>query len=141
MYKQSCFWPRRTAQNHLKIPAWRFLACQLQWWWLEVCLTKTLWDIVCILLNNGNFQNNPHLGILPHTPLLALPFTLPRWNWSLLKYTYPWPSHKKRVWSENWQNCEMSFFLLYFTYFKCWLRFLRNDRLICLHMFHYLCWD
>ena len=25
-------------------------------------------------------------------------------------------------------------FLSYFTYFKCWLRYLRNDRLICLHI-------
>ena len=41
---------------------------------------------------------NPHLGILPYTPLLPLPFALPRWNLILIKkHPFPWPSHKKKV--------------------------------------------
>ena len=31
-----------------------FWECKLQWWWLEVCLTNSLWDKVCISINNEN---------------------------------------------------------------------------------------
>ena len=66
----SCFWLGRTAPNHLKVPAYRFLACQLQWWWLKVCPTNSLWYNVCILLNNGNFAKIILiLGFSPIPPL------------------------------------------------------------------------
>ena len=81
---QSCFWPGRTTQNHLKIPAYMFLGIPIAMVVVRSCLTKSSWDKICILLNNGNFaKNNPHLGILPIPPLTPL-FCPPQINLMLI---------------------------------------------------------
>ena len=74
-----------------------FWACWLQWWWSEVCLTKSLRDKFCILLNNGNFGKITLIfGFLHIFP--SYPFLLPSPDeiWSLSKKC-PWPSNKKNV--------------------------------------------
>ena len=56
-----------------------FLACQLQWWWSEVCVISSLWDKFCILLNNGNFAKiSLTLSFFPHTLLLTPSFCPPQ---------------------------------------------------------------
>ena len=79
-----------------------FWACQLQWWWLKVCLTNSLWDKVCILLNNGNFVKIILSLGFSLIPPLTPSFCLPRWNMILIPQKCPWPTHKKRVqaWNE-----------------------------------------
>ena len=96
-YLEVIFWPGRL----LKI-TWKFLhigfwACWLQWWWLELCLTNSLWDKICILLNNGNFANKTLIFGFSYTPLFPLHFALPRWNLILIPIKCHWPSHKKKV--------------------------------------------
>ena len=97
-YKESCFWPGRTAQNHLKISAYRFLGMAIA---VAVVrsLTKSLWDKVCILLNNGNFAKITISEGFSPIPPLTPSFWPPQMKFDSLlkKHPYPWPSHKKKV--------------------------------------------
>ena len=86
------WWPYLFQKTHkvvfdqeelLKI-TWKFVhlafwMCLSQWWWLEVCLTSSLLDKVCISLYNGNFcKKNSWFGVSLITPF-TLPIALPRW--------------------------------------------------------------
>ena len=76
--KQSCFWPGRTAQNHLKVCTFSFLDVLI-----TMVVVSSLSDQqfvkVCISLYNGNFaKKNPWFGV-SLIPPFTLPFGLPRW--------------------------------------------------------------
>ena len=92
-----------------------FLACWLQWWWLEVCLTNSLWDKVCISLNNGYFakkkKKHLFLGFSPY-PLLPLSFCHPQMKF----YPNPpqnfldLPIRKKYIWWRKMEHFAAIFF-------------------------------
>ena len=110
---QNCFLPRRTAQNHLKVPVERFLGMPITVMVIR-SLTNSLWDKVCILLNNGNFakkKNALQFGLLPHTP--SYPFLLysPDEIWSLSKKVFGLPIRNVN----RWRNME-HFAAIFFRY-------------------------
>ena len=106
------WWPYLFQKTHkvvfdqeelLKI-TWKFVhlafwMCLSQWWWLEVCLTSSLLDKVCISLYNGNFAKKHLILGSPHTPSYPFLLSSPDEIWSLSKKNkkHPWPSHKKNV--------------------------------------------
>ena len=113
--KQSCFWPGRTAQNHLKVVHLAFWMCLSQWWWSEVCLTSSLLDKVCISLYNGNFAKKkpdlespsyPHLLFLLPSQMMFDPY--PNKTKSILDLHI----RKKSIW---WRNME-HFAAIFFRY-------------------------
>ena len=48
---QSCFYQKELLKITWKSLPKGFKACWLQWWWLEVCLTNSLWDILVTNIN------------------------------------------------------------------------------------------
>ena len=82
---QSCFDHEELIKISWKSLHVGFLAYQLQWWLLEVCLTNGSWDNVCILLNNGILQKKKktYFGLLPHTPAEPFLLSFPDEIWSL----------------------------------------------------------
>ena len=123
------WWPYLFQKTHkvvfdqeelLKI-TWKFVhlavwMCLSQWWWLEVCLTSSLLDKVCISLYNGNFAKKSLQFGVSLIPPFTLPFALPRW--CLISYSNKTKSildlhiRKKSNW---WRNME-HFAAIFFRY-------------------------
>ena len=102
--QRKLFLTRKNCWKSLENPCIGFWECWLQWWWLEVCLTKSLWDKVCILLNNGNFAKKKTASFLasPPQPFLPLPFALLRWNLILIQNVLDLPIRKRTISEEIW---------------------------------------
>ena len=81
-----------------------FWACLSQWWWLEVCLTNSLWDKVCILLNNGILQKKPpHFWLLPPNHPLNPSFCPPQMKFDpYSKKILDLPLRKSTISEEMW---------------------------------------
>ena len=97
---QSCFWPGRTCQNHLKVCTFSFLDVLITMVVVRSLSDQQFWDKFVSHSILGILQKNPTwFWALPHTPSYPFLLSSPDEIWSLSKQNkkHPWPSHKKKV--------------------------------------------